>query len=104
MAVKTDPAKAKEIGRRITQARQEAGGMTQRELGELIGVSERNIAAYETGEVTPYRFLRKLEEVLGRSAAWILHGEDAPVAKDKQIVESLGRIEDQLTLIRLKLE
>ena len=103
MSVKTDPAKAKEIGRRIIQARQEAGGMTQRELGELIGVSERSIAAYEAGDVTPYRFLRKLEEVLGRSAAWILHGDDAPVTQDKQFAESLRRIEDQLALIRLKL-
>lgn len=51
--------------------------MTQRELGELIGVTERSVAAYESGDVIPYRFLRDLERVLGVEAAWLLHGEDA---------------------------
>ena len=88
-----DSKKGAEIGARIAEARAEAGGMTQRELGELIGVSERSIHAYETGEVIPYRQLRDLERALGKDAAWLLHGEEAYDARDKQFDEILKRLE-----------
>lgn len=85
-----DEQKAKEIGSRIQQARREAGGMTQRELGDLLGVTERSIAAYEAGEVVPYRFLRELERILGVEAAWILHGEDVVRTQEsQQLAEAL---------------
>ena len=71
-----DPEKAREIGARITQARQEAGGMKQRELAELLGVSERSIQAYEQGETTPYRFGNDLERVFGRPPSWFWDGQD----------------------------
>jgi transcriptional regulator with XRE-family HTH domain len=70
--------RARQIGRRIIQARQELGGVTQEELAELVGVSVRSMQAYESGEVIPYRKLRQLAEALGRTPAWLLHGEDAP--------------------------
>ena len=68
--------RAREIGKRIQQARKEAGGMTQRELGDLLGVTERSVAAYEAGDVVPYRYLRQLESTLNRPAAWFLYGEE----------------------------
>lgn len=89
-----DKSKAKEIGRRIKQARLEAGGMTQRELGDLLGVTERSVAAYETGEVVPYRFLRDLERVLGAEAAWILHGEEATRTQEAR------QLDEVMTLLR----
>lgn len=70
---------AVEVGRRIAQARREADGtgMTQRELADLLGVSERSVAAYESGDVIPYRFMRDLEHYLGKPAAWLLHGTES---------------------------
>lgn len=80
------PGRAKEIGARIVQARKEMGGMRQEELAELIHVSTRSMQAYESGEVVPYRKLKDLERVLGRSMSWILHGE-AGEARDQQLDE-----------------
>lgn len=77
MANKTpqEQARAAEIGARIALARREADGMTQRELADLLGVTERSVAAYESGEVIPYRFMRQLEQLLNRPANWLLYGE-----------------------------
>lgn len=63
-------------GKRIVAARRDLG-MKQVELAELIHVSERTMQAYESDDVTPYRKVRELSEVLNVSMAWILHGEAA---------------------------
>lgn len=63
--------------------------MTQRELGELIGVSERSIIAYEKGDVIPFRFFAKLEEATGKPASWLLHGEESPEFREKELLEEL---------------
>jgi transcriptional regulator with XRE-family HTH domain len=62
------------IGRRIAQARREAG-LTQEELGALIGVTTRSIQGYEAGAVTPFRHLRKLEDVTEKPRGWLLYGD-----------------------------
>jgi DNA-binding XRE family transcriptional regulator len=72
---KKDSLRAKEIGGRIKQARHEAGGMTQRELAELVGVTERSIAGWEAGQVIPFRWMRLIESAVGRPAEWILYGD-----------------------------
>ena len=81
--------RAQEIGDRIRQARQEAGGMTQRELADLLGVTERSVNAYEAGDVIPYRFIRDLEKALDVPAAWLLHG-DAATDDDRKLDEILS--------------
>jgi transcriptional regulator with XRE-family HTH domain len=94
---KKNQLRAKEIGARIKQARQEAGGMTQRELGDLIGVTERSVAAYEAGEVVPYRFLRALESALAKPAEWILDGEQVrqnAVEENQQLI--LAKLDELL--------
>jgi transcriptional regulator with XRE-family HTH domain len=78
MRHRNDKLRSREVGERIAQARREADGMTQRELADLISVTERSVAAYEAGDVIPYRYMNKLEEVLGRSSSWILYGEETP--------------------------
>lgn len=46
--------------------RREAAGYTRRALGDLAGVSERSIAAYESGETVPrVDALHRLSESLG---------------------------------------
>jgi transcriptional regulator with XRE-family HTH domain len=62
------------IGRRIAQARREAG-LTQEELAGLIGVTTRSVQGYEAGTVTPFRHLRKLEEVTEKPRGWLLYGD-----------------------------
>lgn len=90
--------KAVEIGERITEARRE-NGMTQRELADLLGLSERSVAAYEIGEVIPYRYVKDLERALGRPAAWFLHGEDAIIGRDEQLSEILAAVRQNLAAI-----
>jgi transcriptional regulator with XRE-family HTH domain len=83
--------KGPEIGARIAAARKE-GGMTQEELANRIEVSPRSIQAYEAGEVIPYRYLRRLESVLGKDAAWFLHGDAAPPDPSKQFDQILNEL------------
>lgn len=84
---------AVEIGRRIAQARKELDGMVQRELADLVGVTERSVAEWEIGGVIPYRHMRRLESVLGKPASWILYGDEG-VPADLQ--GQLGAIQDKL--------
>lgn len=97
--------RAKEIGQRIATARKEAEGMTQRELADLLGVTERSVAAYEAGTVIPYRFMRQLEQLLNRPASWMLYG-DAGASSDETmaaILKGQQEIQEQLREIYSKL-
>lgn len=67
---------AASIGQRITFARQRAGGMTQRDLAEAIGVSTRSLQNYENGTRVPWKLLRSIAEVTGVDFEWLLHGDD----------------------------
>ena len=78
---------SKEVGRRITQARRELG-ITQVEFAKKVGASQRSAQAWETGEVVPYRWMKKISRVLKREPEWILHGDDE--------VSQLARIELKL--------
>jgi transcriptional regulator with XRE-family HTH domain len=66
------------IGRRIAQARQEAGGMTQEELGDLLGVTTRSVQGYEAGAVIPWKHFNRLEEIFHRPLDWFLDREPPP--------------------------
>jgi len=87
--------RAREIGERIALARKEADGMTQRELADLIGVTERSVAAYEAGDVIPYRFMRQLEQLLNRPASWLLYGENGQTSDEA--IAKLQRQQDEMS-------
>jgi DNA-binding XRE family transcriptional regulator len=92
------------VGARIKQARQETDGMRQRELADLLGVSERSVIAYENGDVIPYRFLRQIEEVTSKSSAWILHGDVVETDGTlKEIQDQLASVLDQIKLLRVEI-
>lgn len=93
MAAGRSTEKGREIGSRIAEARRESGGMSQTELGELVGVTIRSVQAWESGEVIPYRYLRQLESALGKPAAWFLHGEEAVVGRDEATRDILARLD-----------
>lgn len=82
-----------EVGRRIVHARKELG-LTQEELAELAGVSQRSMQAYETGEVVPYRKMREIAQVLEVSTSWLLHGEEENADSE---IDSLKREIDNLS-------
>ena len=96
---------ALEVAKRISQARREADGMTQRELADLLGVTERSVAAYESGEVIPYRFMRDLEKFLNRPVGWFLHGDNAlDTEHDQQFEILLAEIKKLRTELKRALE
>ena len=66
--------------------------LTQVELAELVGVSQRSMQAYENGEVVPYRKMKEIAAVLEVSTAWLLHGNES-AGEDS---ERLARIERQM--------
>lgn len=91
------------VGDRIKQARLEAG-LKQHELADLIGVGMRQIQYYEAGESDPYRKLKKIAEVTGKTVGWLLRGDDEPTPQGRQegedrlaeIVERLDRLDESL--------
>lgn len=89
---------ALEVAARIVSARKEEG-LTQVELAELIGVSNRSMQGYENAEVIPYRKMKDLARVLNRPVEWLLHGDDAVTPAD----ERLEAIEKNIELILKRL-
>lgn len=94
------PERKRAIGARIKQARLEAGGMAQRELAELIGVTEASVQAYEQGRTIPHRFMSQIADATGVTPAWLYHGDEAVFVRDQQIAE----ITSALTAIGSKLD
>lgn len=82
------------VGRRIARARRDAGGMTQRELANLLQVSERSVAAYEAGTVLPFKYLGKIEAAVDKPRAWLLYGDEA--LPDAGVVEELERVRESI--------
>lgn len=94
-----------EVGRRIAQARKEAGIMAQWELGNLLGLSERSIAAYEAGDVIPFRVMDRLAEILNVSPAWILHGDNDGLEGDmKEVLAALKELRAEVRGLRRDLK
>lgn len=82
------------MGDRIREARL-AKGMTQEELGDLIGVQKSAIAKYENGRVVNIKrsTLKKISDVLDiRASELIFEGEEKSAIDD-------GLTEGQRTLI-----
>lgn len=90
---------AREIGQRIALARKETGGMTQEELADLVGVTQRSVQLWESGDTIPYKRLSRIAEVLGRPVGWFLHGHD-----EEEDDERLSRLETQVSEATAKLD
>ncbi len=85
------------IGRRIAQARKEAG-MTQEDVADVATFSRRSLQDYESGVTTPFKHLREISALLDRPVEWFLHGE--PEEEPSSHAERLDRIEQHLSEIR----
>lgn len=65
------------LGDRMAKSRQ-AAGLTQGQMGELMGVSHSSIAKWENDEMQPRRFLSRIRlwaEITGVDVAWLI-GEE----------------------------
>ena len=73
---KTHPrADLKAIGRRIREIR--GFDMSQAEFGKILGVGQRQLSKYETGQSAPtLDVLLRLRVHTGKSIDWIVTGED----------------------------
>ena len=91
-----DERQAKEIGRRIAQARRESDEMTQNQLADLLDVSARSVQDYERGLTVPWRHFQRLEEIFGRPLGWFLHGDPRPRIFDES-QDLATRRHDELT-------
>lgn len=85
----------KQTGRLIAQARK-ARGLTQQELAEQIGVTDKAVSRWETGRGFPeVSVLQGLSEALGVSITDLVRGETAPEEDvreqaDRAVLEALS--------------
>lgn len=100
------------IGRRIHQARKEAG-LTQEQLADLAtGFSKRSLQDYEAWTTIPYKHMREIAALTGKSTEWLIHGDPEPApgaADDTQLVLSHlrgleARVLELTILVRESLE
>lgn len=87
------------IGRRIKEARL-ASGLTQQQLGDIVGVQKSAIAKYESGRVVNIKrdVLTKMAEALDVGLYWLIGIEEtaegtadlhAKIALDIELVRSI---------------
>jgi transcriptional regulator with XRE-family HTH domain len=79
----------KQMGERFRQARQHIG-LSQLELGNLLGLTQSNIARIETGRVFPRlsvcHYLRWHHTI---SLNWLITGKGEMVLKDEDVVKKM---------------
>jgi len=85
------------VGKRIAQARREAGGMTQETLAGLLGISVRAVSSYETGVKIPWKYLHEIGHITNKSAAWLLRGDSEVVEATaaQSLADRLDRLESE---------
>ena len=73
------------IGKLIAKLRKEKD-LTQRELGEMVGVGYRAVSKWETGQTMPdISIINELSEILGISSDELLKGELVPKDDNQRI-------------------
>lgn len=90
-----EAAYAAEVGARIVASRREVG-LTQVELAELVGASQRAMQGYENGERVPYRLMAEIARIVNKPMAWLLHGDKAILDRDEQLTRIEGVLGDVL--------
>jgi transcriptional regulator with XRE-family HTH domain len=94
------------IGKRLVQLRHRHE-ISQRQLADLLNVSERSMSDYERGVTVPWPHMRLIEQTFGVSVEWVLHGVEPGGTSDdraarrrhaelRRQLEQLQRSVDQL--------
>ncbi len=77
------------IGSLIRELRTEKG-LSQEELGDLVGTEGNIISRWERGASTPsHYYIVKLSEVFGKTADYFLRGESSDI-KERSVTENRG--------------
>lgn len=93
---RSDKGRLEELSRRIKKARREAH-ISQAELGQVVGVSDKAISSYEKGRsIPPFAKLKKIAQATEHTLAYFGDGEEIEVT----ITSKLSKIEKQLEEIR----
>ena len=88
------------FGDRLTAAR-EAAGLSQRALGERLGVRAKTVAAWENDMAEPRaNRVQMLAGMLGVSLIWLLTGEGEGVAPPDARPDTPGRAAELLAELR----
>lgn len=97
MRRKVEPSKLlTALQERVRRAREEAH-LSQKELGDFIGVSDKSVSAYEQGRSTPpFEKLKKIAECTNRPITFFT--EEEP--NTSIIVNKLSLIEKEMAEIR----
>lgn len=81
----------------MMRAARKAKGLTMKELGKLIGVSESAISQYETGKrEMDYETLLKIGEVLECSTDYLLRGDREQKKPTPESGDGLGPLDQRL--------
>lgn len=83
------------IGQRIVEARRMAGGMTQRELAALMGVTEKTVHNWESGTHSAYSVLERLEEIFKLPRGWF-YSKESPEVMLQKILEGQREVESSV--------
>lgn len=86
-----------DIGEQIRKYRKEAG-LSQKKLGEMLGVSQQHIAQYENGKRIPkLETTEKIAVALGVSTTDLLDWKYIPEVFDEVYASSILTIKDQIS-------
>ena len=86
-----------QLGKKIKQARSEIG-MSQKELGKALRLSDKTISAYEVGRALPgIKILQDLSRVTQRPIGYFL---DEPEYQDLDLQLKIKQIEQELLAVK----
>lgn len=84
------------FGQRMKKARKEAR-VKQQELSKKTGIAVTSISRYENDERNPtVDYARKIADILGVDANYLLYGEDGPPIKNVAISDDSGTYDGAL--------
>lgn len=104
--IETRDPRLVEVGQRIKRVRLERS-LEQKDLAELVDVTEKSVSNWEIGEHSPHRHLGALARALGVSETWLWQGQTEAPDQDQlvklmeRLLDSNRAIHDELRLIRL---
>ncbi len=84
------------LGKRLRDARIKAG-ITQKQLGDAVGLSQQAINQIESGEVLNPRRIEKIAQVIGVNAGWLRFGNQhhSPDGNTEPQINSLPLLTDK---------
>lgn len=89
----------RKVGARISQARKEAG-VTQRQLGDHLVITETMVSNIERGIYSPYKYLDKISSLVHKDREWFL-GAEEPTTPEvlARLDEVMSKLDEVLVMM-----